>query len=582
MKATLLSLLIAVLAVPGAWAQDHEDRGDRAAERIERVIDRLREIERDLEGSHEDRVERALRLMERSARRAEDAEFDEAADLMDDAADLVEDVRDDLRDDGYDGRADRLSRVLWSMRSLEGELDDAEHDPDAFRDRREDRWEDRADRWERAGERWEERAERWGERWEERAEKWAERWEDRADEIADRWDDDEDEDWEKDYRDRRDEWRRHRFRSYAPAFVGDFGDRWPFMETASYRPISSIRYNRVDGLTLGVRRRPMDWDSYDRARVFGQVSRAFGLDEWRYEIGGEARLGHAYRSNDFDVKVGGAYRMETATNDLWKASWGENSAAAFFFRTDLFDYYQTEGFTLYAQARMTPLLQATVAYRSDDYTSLDRNASWALFGGDDFRVNPRINEGRMQSVVAAVDGGKVRGLRWIPSGVAFRAEAEFGEGLGGDFNFTRYVGDVRGYFRLASDAGLALRVRGGTSQGDLPIQKSFTLGGAGSVRAYPQNIFRGSEMVLANAELTFYDVDPLDGILGGVAMFGLLDAGWVNGTADRSFEMDDVIPAAGFGVAFDDRQVRLELAWPLRDMGTGLEPTLWLRLNPTF
>ena len=570
MKARLFPFLIALFLIPAAVkAQDSE----RASNRIEALSERLNDQGDDLTGSDRARVRRAVRLLGRASDDAERGRFSDAAENLDDAADLVEEVIDDLRDDDRHGVADRLARVMHDIRAEEGRLDDADWDEDSFEDRME-----------RLGERWEERGEAWGERWEKRAEAWAERWEERAEEWEedweDHWEDRDDRRWRRD----RDDWRRHRyrFRSYAPSFVGDFGDRWPYAETATYRPVPSLRYNRVDGLTLGVRRRPMDWDSYDRARVFGQVSRSFGLDEWRYEVGGEARLGHSYRSNDFDIKVGGAYRLETGTDDLWKAGWAENTAAAFFFRTDLFDYYQTEGYTLYAQARMTPLVQATVAYRSDDYRSLEKNATWSLFGGDSFRFNPAIDEGRMQSMVVAVDGGRVRGLRWIPHGVAFRAEGEFGESFGGDFNFTRYVGDVRAYIRTANDMGLALRFRGGTSQGDLPLQKQFSLGGAGSVRAYPQNIFRGSEMLLANVEMTFYDVDPLDGILGNVALFALADAGWVDGPANRAFEIDDVIPAAGFGVALDDRQIRLELAWPLRDMGTGLEPTLWLRLNPTF
>jgi hemolysin activation/secretion protein len=182
----------------------------------------------------------------------------------------------------------------------------------------------------------------------------------------------------------------------------------------------------------------------------------------------------------------------------------------------------------------------------------------------------------------ALDGGQIRGLRWIPSGVAFRAEAEFGEGLGGDFAFNRYLGDIRAYLRPGRDTGLSLRLRGGTTTGEAPIQKSFTLGGAGSLRAYPQNIFRGTSMLLANAEVTLYDVSIFDDLLSDLAVFGIADAGWVDGPSKAAFDTGDLITSAGFGVGLSDRQVRLELAWPLRNLGTGMEPTLWLRLNPTF
>jgi hypothetical protein len=567
MKARLLLLLL--FFVSPALAQDYADRADRAQDRISALAERAEDLGDDLSSSHRSELRRAARRLQTAADEIGDADYDTAADRLDEAEDMIDEVLDELRDDGHDSDARRVSRLLASVRDEEDRLDDLT-----------DRDSDRRDRNEDFGDRAEEWGERWGERWEKRAEAWAERFDDDdefRDDAEDEWDD-----RRTQYRRDRSDWRRHRFRSYAPSFVGDFGDRWPFMETSTYRPLSSIRYNRVDGLTLGFRRKPMDWDSYDRARIFGQVGRSFGLDEWRYEAGAEARLGHSYSTQEFDLKVGGAYRVETGTDDLWKAGWAENTSAAFLFRTDFFDYFQTEGYTLYAVARVTPLLQASVAYRSDDYTSLSQNATWSLFGGDSFRSNPGIDEGRMQSVVVTVDGGKIRGLRWIPSGIAFRGEAEFGKSSGGDFNFNRYVGDVRAYIHTGRDMGLSLRARGGTSTGELPLQKAFTLGGAGSVRAYPQNIFRGTEMLLVNAEMAFYDVDPFDGILDGVTLFALADAGWTNGGSQKDFSMDDVIPSAGFGIALDDRQIRFELAWPLRDMGTGLEPTLWLRLNPTF
>lgn len=566
MKTRLLLLLL--LVVSPALAQDYADQVDRAQDRISALAERAEALGDDLSSSHRSELRRAARRLQTAAREIGYGDYNVADERLNEAEDMIEDVLDELREDGHESNARRVSRLLEAVRDEEDRLDELR-----------DRHQDRMDRLEEFGDRAEEWGERWGERWEKRAEAWAERFDD------DEWRNDVEDEWDDrrtQYRRDRSDWRRHRFRSYAPSFVGDFGDRWPFTETSAYRPISSIRYNRVDGLTLGIRRKPMDWDSYDRARIFGQVGRSFGLDEWRYEAGAEARLGHSYSTQDFDIKVGGSYRLETGTDDLWKASWAENTSAAFFFRTDLFDYYQTEGYTLYAVARATPLLQATVAYRSDDYRSLSQNATWSLFGGDSFRSNPGIDEGRMQSVVVTLDGGKIRGLRWIPSGIAFRGEAEFGESMGGDFNFNRYIGDIRAYLHTGRDMGLSLRARAGTSTGQLPLQKAFTLGGAGSVRAYPQNIFRGSEMILVNAEMAFYDVDPLDGILDGVTLFALADAGWTNGLSGQEFSMDDVIPAAGFGVALDDRQIRFELAWPLRDMGTGLEPTLWLRLNPTF
>ncbi len=373
------------------------------------------------------------------------------------------------------------------------------------------------------------------------------------------------------------DWRRQ-----SSAFVGEFTQRWPFGESAQYRPIPALRYTRVEGFVLGARRLPLDWSDYERGRIYGQVGYAFSLEDWRYEVGLETKIGPSYRDNDFDLKIGGAYRRDTGTPDLWKSSWAENTLAAGLFKHDFFDYYQTEGWTAYAVGKLTPYVQFSVGYRDDEYRSLTRETSWSLFGGDPFRLNPAIQEGQMKTVMATLEGGRIRGYRSQPAGFAFRLEAEFGKGLGGDFSFNRYIGDLRTYARIGRYSGLSLRVRGGYADGSVPFQKAFTLGGVGSVRAYGQNIFYGTRMLLANAEYTLYRQRMFDDILEDFAIFGLFDAGWTNAIGGDAFETGDVFSAAGFGVSLDDRTVRLEIAWPLKDVGTGLEPSIWLRLNPTF
>jgi hypothetical protein len=376
---------------------------------------------------------------------------------------------------------------------------------------------------------------------------------------------------------------RHRHVRDTPyAFVGEIWNRWPYPENGVYRPIPALRYNRVEGLVLGIGWGPPAWDSYERGKIFGQLGYAFGLDRVRYEVGAEARFGPRYGDDRFDVKIGGAYRRQTGTKDLWKASWGENTAAALFFNQDFFDYFETEGWTLYAVAHLTPFVQFGAGFRQDVYRTLDKRTSWSLFGGNGFRANPHVREGDMNSFVFAFEGGRIHDFDERPRGAAFRLEAEIGEGLGGDFSFNRYTGDVRAYLPMGG-TGLNVRLRGGLTTGDAPLQKTFTLGGVGSMRAYPQNVFPGTRMLLANVELAFYEGTPLNEILwDDFQLFGLFDAGWVNDRGTDAFALDDVVPAAGFGIGLDGRRLRLELTWPLRDLGFGVEPTLWLRLNPTF
>ncbi len=376
----------------------------------------------------------------------------------------------------------------------------------------------------------------------------------------------------------RDDWRR-----YAGTFVGGYSFRWPYRrETALYRTAPSIRYNRVEGFVLGVGKRPLEWNSYSRATVYGQIGYAFELDEWRSTIGVETRLDNR-RNYDYGTKIGVSYRYNTDTRDSWKTSWLENSLAAFFFENDFFDYYQVEGWSFYAVQRLTPYLQVSAGYRDEDYTTLNKTTGWSFFKGDGFTENPAIDDGEMRSFVFAAEGGRVVGLHSLPSGAAFRLEAEIGEGLGGAFEFSRFVADGRVYVPLTNFSSLGLRLRGGVTSGDIiPIQKEFSIGGIGSVRGYTQNSILGSKMLLANAEYIIDDIDIFDDWFDDIQFIGFADFGWVNAFGTGDFDFDDVMPSAGFGIGLDDRDVRLELAFPLHDFGGGQDPSLWLRITPSF
>ena len=239
---------------------------------------------------------------------------------------------------------------------------------------------------------------------------------------------------------------------------------------------------------------------------------------------------------------------------------------------------------MYAVQRLSPYAQFSVGYRSEDFKSLDRNAHWSLFNGGTFRPNPAVEEVRLNAMVLTLEGGQLRHRYHQLSGSAFRLEAELGENFGGDRAYTRYLGDVRTYASLGGGSYLGLRIRGGMASDDAPIQKQFTLGGVGSIRGYAQNGFIGTKALLANIEYGIDNLVPFDDIFDDFLIYGFADAGWVNGPQDRSFDMDDVFPSAGVGLSFGHEALRIELAWPLKEtyLGDPQDPSLWIRLTPTF
>ncbi len=363
-------------------------------------------------------------------------------------------------------------------------------------------------------------------------------------------------------------------------FAGEFSGTWPYRTSALYDTSPSIRYNRVEGVVLGYRKMPLEWDSYERSTIYGNIGYAFALDRFVYELGAETRTKTYASESGIDLKIGASYRKATVTNDAWKVGYSENTLAAFFVNYDYFDYFQVEGWNAYGILRLAPELQVSAGYRSEKYSSLETNVGWSLFGGDHFRPNPQLDSLRedMRSVVVAVEGGRVQDLFRLPTGAAFRGEAEIGDGLGGDFSFRRYFGDIRVYIPTSRQSSLALRGVAGAATGEVPLQKGFTLGGVGSVRAYPHNAFYGTRILAGNAELSVLQ----DWLFDDWMVSGFVDAGWTNGAGSNEFDAANVFTSAGVGIGLADRALRFEVAWPLSDIGVDKDPQFWIRLSPSF
>jgi hypothetical protein len=367
---------------------------------------------------------------------------------------------------------------------------------------------------------------------------------------------------------------------HAEDYVGTYGATTIYeRESLVYSAPPPLRYNRAEGLVVGIQRDPLSLSSSDQARLYGQVGYATALRDIRYTVGLESRL---YRADETALKVGVAYRKQTITPDRWKTAWAENSLVGLGFEYDFFDYHETEGVTAYAVQSLPRTIRLTAGFRAEDHRSLDKNTDWSVFETGNFRPNPAVNEGRLESVFASVTGGRIRDRNDLPAGSAARLTVEHGSGLENTSAYTRIEGDARGFLRLSPETSLGLRVRGGSVTSDAPLQKQFTLGGIGSVRSVDQNALRGTRMLLANAEYIIDGATVFDDVLDDLFVTAFADAGWVGAPGER-FRTDDIVPSAGFGIGLDERSVRLDVSWPLRDLpGTDSGPSLWLRFTPNF
>lgn len=368
-----------------------------------------------------------------------------------------------------------------------------------------------------------------------------------------------------------------------------------FAALSSVKPM--IRYNRVDGVTLGLSSDELDWNQNDRFSPFGTIQYAFSREEWLYTLGVERLFGF-----DRSFKAGIEFHRTTDSDDGFRVGWNETSLTAFFAGYDYMDYYGRQGTSIYSVYNAWDAAEFTVMYRTDDIYNLERNTRYTMFGHKNtYRENPAILIGADTARVSQV----VAGLRLNPMdkmlhprfSASFDVLAQLGksiDGLDSDYAYDKLETELRALFIIDAAAALKIRARAGQIVGNPTQNAFFYLGGPGTVRAMGFKEQSGTSMALLNAELLLGEENNRRGDwvdemfdLDELQFKVFFDAGWVNenpvipqvfGTGFDSFSLKQLNTSLGVGVNLST--VRFELAWPTQDLaGT---PALWVRLNPSF
>ena len=115
-------------------------------------------------------------------------------------------------------------------------------------------------------------------------------------------------------------------------------------------------------------------------------------------------------------------------------------------------------------------------------------------------------------------------------------------------------------WRLGIEAGA------GTTWGDAPLQRSWFLGGAGTLRGYSASTLMGSSFARGRVELA----RTLD--VGSVSVFG--DVGWAGLRSD--FDTSDFLYGIGVGGGVLDGLIRLDLSYGLNGMAKQFRIELYL------
>lgn len=374
-----------------------------------------------------------------------------------------------------------------------------------------------------------------------------------------------------------------------------FSDKPGFASLSTVKPLA--RFNRVDGVTLGLTSDELDWNQRDRFSPFGSLHYSFGREEWLYTIGAERVFGF-----DRSLKAGIEYHRTTDSDDGFRLGWNETSLTAFFAGYDYMDYFGRQGTSIYSIYNAWNAAEFTVMYRTDDIYNLDRNTRYTMFGHKNtYRDNPAILVGADTARVSQV----VAGLRLNPSqkmlhprfSVSMDVLAQLGksvDGLDTEYAYDKLESELRGLFIIDPSAVFKFRARMGQVVGNPTQNAFFYLGGPGTVRSMRFKEQSGNAMVLFNGELLLGEDKPFRGDWID-QMFDLdefqfkvfVDAGWVDsnpvipqkfGTGFSSFSLDKLNTSLGVGI--NASTLRFEFAWSTKDLaGT---PAIWVRLNPTF
>ena len=285
----------------------------------------------------------------------------------------------------------------------------------------------------------------------------------------------------------------------------------------------SVGFNRVSGWKLGVESgvglaRARFSSGVPTLDLSGYVGYGFGNRRVDSEIGMDVLPFATYaRWNDPDsianrwyqgFGIAAKYRSMTGTAPDVVVPEDLTDRAVSFYNflggTDLRNYYGRRGTEVALRWEQLPRVEGVppkhkvrLAFLAEAHESLERSTDWHLFNWDStprVRVNPMITDAQVQSVMFTYDFNDRQGH--LGSHHTFFLEYSAG-GLGSDVDFTRYGVHLRYALPLGAHQ-FRTRAIGSFSDGPLPIQRQFVIGGPGVLNGYPLHAFVGDAGYLFN------------------------------------------------------------------------------------
>ncbi len=321
-----------------------------------------------------------------------------------------------------------------------------------------------------------------------------------------------------------------------------------------------LRYNRVEGPAVGGR---FEWAmhgsySLGTAVFFGFADRRakVRLDVERSTVLRRLKLGayHELRATDFESGYLGI----------------GNSLGAFLFGRDNGEYFFATGTDLTWRPAAIARQSFSLRAYAERHGPAESNAGFALLriGDEAWGFRPNLAAEEVEEV-----GCELRlSPRWgrdserAVGGIDFfgRTAAWWQAGDEARESYGQASATLMATLSLRGSgwrrSRIAVEAAGGHTWGRAPIQRSWFLGGPGSLRGYPASELAGLSFLTGRIELAA----TFEG-LGG-SLFG--DAGWA-GPAD-DFNSGDILFGIGAGVSILDGVVRIDLSRGLEEPGRGI------------
>src|SRR5690349_130576 len=303
-----------------------------------------------------------------------------------------------------------------------------------------------------------------------------------------------------------------------------------------------VRFNRVEGLSLGAR---TEW-ALSRVTLDGTARVATTDGQPDLELG----LAHSSSDNRYRLAF---YRRLNGVDAAARSLGFGNSVNALILGRDDGDYFRSQGAELVVRpAGSSAQLFALRLFAEHQFAApvrTDLSFPHLVHSSHVFRPGIAAQETDEAGMALGLKGSKVVGGKGARMGLDVSLDASVGR-----FAFARMAAAARAGVPLGAKLFGAIEAAAGTSEGPVPVQSLWYMGGPATQRGYGGAAAVGPSFWRGRAELA--NRMPA----ARLALFS--DLAWAG--RHNAFATSRPLVAAGVGASFLDGLVRIDLARALR------------------